>query len=136
MGFKIVKPIGNEVTEEELTNIESETISTTGNVTVGGTLSATGNTTVGGTLSTTGNTTVGGTLSTTGNTTVGGTLSTTGNVVAEDVFIMLEGVSPWFVAVDGDSTIAATSPDGITWTQRTLPTSATWNPSPMPMAHL
>lgn len=44
MGFKIVKPIGSEVTEEELnsrlTNIESQTISTTGDVIVGGTISS------------------------------------------------------------------------------------------------
>jgi len=31
-----------------------------------------------------------------------------------------------FVAVAYGSTIAATSPDGITWTQRTLPVSASW----------
>ncbi len=31
-----------------------------------------------------------------------------------------------FVAVATNSTIAATSPDGITWTQRTLPTNVSW----------
>jgi hypothetical protein len=31
-----------------------------------------------------------------------------------------------FVAVAANSAIAATSPDGITWTQRALPSSANW----------
>ena len=34
--------------------------------------------------------------------------------------------TPTFVAVARSSQVAATSTDGITWTQRTLPTSANW----------
>ena len=48
------------------------------------TLTATGNATVGGTLGVTGNTTVGGTLGVTGNTTVGGTLGVTGKLNGHD----------------------------------------------------
>ena len=48
------------------------------------TLTATGNATVGGTLGVTGNTTVGGTLGVAGNTTVGGTLGVTGKLNGHD----------------------------------------------------
>ena len=50
------------------------------------TLSATGNATVGGTLGVTGNTTVGGTLGTTGAATIGGNLTVTGGTVTATTF--------------------------------------------------
>lgn len=47
-----------------------------------------------------------------------------------------------FVAVAYGGTVAATSPDGVTWTARTLPSSASWSsvtygadPGPPPFAN-
>jgi len=74
-----------------------DVVSTTGNVTVGGTLGVTGATTLSSTLDVTGNGTVGGTFDATGNSTIGGTLGVTGATTLSST-----------LGVTGNSTIGGT----------------------------
>ena len=74
-----------------------DAVSTTGNVTVGGTLGVTGATTLSSTLDVTGNGTVGGTFDATGNSTIGGTLGVTGATTLSST-----------LGVTGNSTIGGT----------------------------